>query len=246
MSGRFGSRACLFNDSAIRRRRLAWAVGIFSLAAVSAMLTAQQTANLAVAAPATVTFTVDFPQSNPEHYSIAVDARGHARYECRGKVENDAEEEPYETEFEVSAANRQRIFEWTKQAQYFAENVDSGNHKLAFTGTKQLSYQDGQGSHTARYVYSNLAPVRQLTALFQNMGGTLEYGQRLAYYHRYQKLALDEELKRMEAQARNNELSEIQGLAPVLREIVEDNSVINGVRARAQELMQMGNNGAGH
>jgi hypothetical protein len=72
------------------------------------------------------------------------------------------------------------------------------------------------------------------------MAATLEYGQRLSYYHHYQKLALDEELKRMEAQAKSNELSEIQGVAPVLREIVEDASVINVVRARAQKLMQMG------
>jgi hypothetical protein len=76
------------------------------------------------------------------------------------------------------------------------------------------------------------------------MAGTLEYGRRLAYYHRYQKLALDDELKRMETQAKNNELSEIDGVAQVLREIVDDASVINVVRARAQRLMQMGT-GAG-
>jgi hypothetical protein len=78
------------------------------------------------------------------------------------------------------------------------------------------------------------------------MAGTLEFGRRLAYYHRYQKLALDEELKRMEAQARNNELSEIQGVRPVLQEIAEDASVMNVVRARAKELIQMGSStGAG-
>ena len=72
------------------------------------------------------------------------------------------------------------------------------------------------------------------------MAGTLEYGRRLAYYHRYQKLALDEELRHMEAQAKNAQLSEIQGVAPVLQEIVEDTSVINVVRARAKELIEMG------
>jgi hypothetical protein len=103
-----------------------------------------------------------------------------------------------------------------------------------------LSYQDGQRSNTARYDYSNLTPVRQLTVLFQNIAATMEYGRRLTYYHRYQKLALDEELKRMEAQAKNNDLSEIQGVGPVLQEIYDDVSVINGVRARAKELMEMG------
>ncbi|MGB8989773.1 MAG: hypothetical protein WCC37_24460, partial [Candidatus Sulfotelmatobacter sp.] len=116
--------------------------------------------------------------------------------------------------------------------------------KLAFTGDKILSYQDGQQSYTAHYNYSGLEPVRQLTALFQGMEATLDYGRRLAYYHRYQKLALDDELKRMEAQARNNELSEIQSVEPVLQSIVEDNSVINMVRARARALIQMESNAA--
>ncbi|MGA9390365.1 MAG: hypothetical protein WBV69_07960 [Candidatus Sulfotelmatobacter sp.] len=191
-----------------------------------------------VSAP-TVTFTLDFPQSDPTHYSIAVDESGHASYECTVKADEDSEPRAYRMEFEVTARTREHIFEWTKQAKFFSDKVDSGNRKLALTGEKQLSYQDGQRSTTARYNFSNLDPVRQLTALFQNMAGTLDYGRRLEYYHRYQKLALDEELKRMEEQARNNELSEIQGVAPVLQEILDDTSVINVARARAKELMQM-------
>jgi hypothetical protein len=194
-----------------------------------------------------VTFALDFPQSNPERYSISVDAAGHVRYECTGKVTDDSEEQNYRAEFDMSAANRERIFELAKEAKYFAGKIDSGNRKLAFTGTKTLSYQDGQRSAAAEYNYSPLVPVQQLTSLFQNIGSTMEYGWRLAYYHRYQKLALDEELKNMEAQARKNELSEIQGVAPVLQEILEDSSVINLVRARARDMIQLGHNpAAGH
>jgi hypothetical protein len=76
--------------------------------------------------------------------------------------------------------------------------------------------------------------------LFQKMAGTLDYGRRLTYDHRYQKLALDDVLKRMEAQAKSDELTEIQSLTPLLQEIVEDNSVINQVRARAKELIEIG------
>jgi hypothetical protein len=242
-------RAFLIRASLIRDM-IAWrpvGMGVLAVAAMSALLMSQQAAGGSAASTAMVTFTLDFPESNPEHYSIAVDATGHASYECTGKVVEDSDEETYRTEFNVSAGNRERIFEWAKQAKYFAGKIDSGNGKVAFTGAKLLSYQDGQRSNTARYNYSTVGPVRQLTALFQNVAGTLEYGRRLAYYHRYQKLALDDELKRMEAQAKNNELSEIQGVAPVLQEIFEDTSVINVVRARAKELMKMGNSAAaGH
>ncbi len=215
------------------------ALSLLVLAGTAAQSFSQEAANGAASGP-TVTFTLDFPQSNPSYYSITVSASGHASYESMVKFSDDAEEQEYTTEFDVSSGNRQRIFDWAKQAQYFAGKVDSGNRKLAFTGAKILSYQDGPKSNTAHYNYSNQEPVREMTALFQNMAETLEYGRRLGYYHRYQKLALDEELKHMETQARNNELSEIQGVRPVLQEIAEDTSVINVVRARAKELMQMG------
>jgi hypothetical protein len=221
-------------------RRWWWAAAVvLATVGMSPLARSQQAASDGAAPVAVVTFTLDFPNSEPTHYSIAVDANGHTTYECTAKADEDSEEETYRMEFEMTPANRARIFEWAKEAKYFSRQIDSGNHKLAFTGDKILSYQDGQRSATERYNYSNLEPVRQLTTLFQNMAGTLDYGRRLTYYHRYQKLALDEELKRMEAQAKNNELSEIQGVAPVLQAIVEDASVINVVRARAKELMQM-------
>jgi len=220
------------------------AIAALMLGAMSGRLLAQ--ADGGRAARATVTFTLDFPQSKPEHYSIAVGANGHAVYECKGAIaEGSEEEDDYRAEFEVSAENRAKLFEWAKQAGYFSGKIDSGNDKLAFTGAKVLSYQDDQRSNTARYNYSNVEAVRELTGLFQKMAGTLEYGRRLAYYHRYQKLALDDELKHMEEQARNDELSEIQGVAQVLREISDDTSVINVVRARARELIQM-SAGNGH
>jgi hypothetical protein len=219
-------------------------LGVLAVAAMSAPSASQQASSGSAPATAIVTFTLDFPQSNPEHYLIAVDGAGHARYECNGKVAEDSEEQAYRAEFEVSAGTRARIFLLAKQAQYFAGEIDSGNRKLASTGTKLLSYQDAERSNSARFNYSNLEPVRELTALFQNIAATLEYGQRLTYYHHYQKLALDGELKRMEAQAMNHELSEIQGVAPVLQEILDDTSVINVVRARAKELIEMGSGAA--
>ena len=236
------TRALQVHAFRLRDSSTCFAIGVVLMAAVmSASSMAQQAADGNAASAATVTFTLDFPQSNPERYSIAVDTSGHALYECTGRVAEDSEDEAYRSEFQVSAGNRERVFALTRQARYFAGEIDSGKNKLAFTGTKILTYQDGQHSSSARYNYSNLVPVQQLTTLFQNMEATLEYGRRLAYYHRYQKLALDDELKRMETQAKNNELSEIQSVAPVLQEILEDSSVINVVRARAKELIEMGN-----
>jgi hypothetical protein len=192
---------------------------------------------------ATVTFSLDFPASEPEHYSIAVSADGHARYECSAKMSADSEDrESYQSEFTFSDATRARIFDLAAQAHYFSGKIDSGNRKLAFTGAKKLIYTDGQRSNTAEYNFSPVAPVQQLTALFQGVAATLDFGRRLEYDHRYQKLALDDQLKKMEDMARRGELAELQAVKPILQKIYDDPSVLNVVRARSQLLMEMGNN----
>jgi hypothetical protein len=223
---------------AFNRMRPNWARSTFPLFFVALFLVAIPSS---AAQTATITYTQDFPGSDPAHYSIAVNKEGHAKYESSGKLSNDSDElQTYQYEFELSAKNRGHIFELARQAKYFAGNVDSGNDKLAFTGAKKLTYQDGARIQSASYNYSRLPAVGQLTAFFQNLSATLEYGRRLSYYHRYQKLALDEELKRMEAQAKDGSLSELQAVQPVLEEIVADSSVMNVVRARAQRLIAMG------
>jgi len=86
--------------------------------------------------------------------------------------------------------------------------------------------------------------VQELTAFFQGLSTTLEFGHRLDYYLRYQKLALDEELKKMEEMSNSHELEEISAVAPVLQKIVDDPAVIKVVRARAERLLQpAGNSG---
>ena len=102
---------------------------------------------------------------------------------------------------------------------------------------RRLSYKDGKRSGESTFNYSSQPAVQQLTDLFQDLSTTLEFGRRLHYDHRYQKLALDEELKRMEETARNGPLVELTAIAPILQQIVGDATVMNVSRARAQRLL---------
>ncbi len=101
-----------------------------------------------------------------------------------------------------------------------------------------LTYKDARRSGESTYNYSTNPAVQELTTLLQSLSATLECGHRLQYDRRYQKLALDEELKRMEALAHNNELVEVTAIQPILDQIVADPSVINVTRARAQRLLE--------
>ena len=108
---------------------------------------------------------------------------------------------------------------------------------MAFTGSKTLRYKEGLRNSEATYNYSPDVAVQDLTNLFQNLSATLELGHRLEYSLRYQKLALAEELRRTEEGARLSPPLEIQAIAPILKQIVADSSVMNVSRARAQWLL---------
>ena len=189
---------------------------------------------------ATVNFSFDFPNSSPEHYSLKVDKDGHAHYESVGKASDESDDrQTYQTDCELSDATRVRIFDLAAQAHYFSGKIDSGNKKLAFTGSKKLSYNDSQRNSSADFNYSTIPAVQQLTTLFQSLSATLEFGRRLAYFHRYQKLALDDELTHMEEAARRGEIIELQTVKPVLQQIYSDETVMNIDRARALRIMDM-------
>jgi hypothetical protein len=188
-----------------------------------------------------ISFSLSFPGSQPDRYSIAIPLNGDASYTSDGQLVQGSDASDIKLTFVVSAPTRARIFELAKKAHYFSEDVDSKKKNLAFTGTKVLIYNDGQKESRASYNYSSVAPVQELTELFEDMSSTLEFGRRLEYYHRYQKLALDDELKRMEEMANQNQLHELAAVAPVLQQIADDNTVINPVRARAQRMLAKAN-----
>src|SRR3989442_15034563 len=194
--------------------------------------------------PATVTFTLDFPNSEPDHYVISVASDGHASYESNGKLSAEAQDDAYRLDFSLSPASRARIFDLAKRAHYFQGDIDSKKRNLSSTGSKTLTYKDDQRSTQAAYNYSPLAAVQELTQLFQNLSATLEFGHRLQYFHHYQKLALDDELKRMEETDKQNGLTELAAVAPILQQIANNNSGINPVLERAQRVLERA--GPGH
>ena len=188
--------------------------------------------------PPTVRFTVDFPGANPAHYEIVVPENGPCSYSSNGQLQQDSE--PADTtplQFTLSEAVRAQIFDLARKAHYFAGKIDSGKKNLANTGAKTLAYQDTQRNTQATYNYSMNPPVQQLTQVFQSLSTTLEYGRRLQYFHKYEKLALDDDLKRMEELKRQNSLGDVNAISGVLNSIANDRSVINVSRARALRLL---------
>ena len=193
-----------------------------------------------------VRFTFNFPASDPMHYEISVLADGHGSYSSQSRSGTEAElpadsahaaAELYQTEFTASPSTAARIFDLARQANYFEGTLASSKKHMAFMGDKTLSYQAPGRSTHASYNYSSLPEVQQLTEIFQDLAASLELGRRLDHDLRYQKLALEDELKRMEDMVNDRHLQELLPLAPILQKIADDPAIIKLSRSRAQRLL---------
>jgi hypothetical protein len=187
---------------------------------------------------ATVQFKLDFPHSNPAHYEITVQSDGHASYVSNGDLGNSTNDDTTPFEFSISQKTRQDIFELAKKANYFSGKVDSGNPRIANMGTKTLIYKDDAHNTSATYNYSLDPAVQQITSILQDLSTVLEYGRRLTWFHKYQKLALEDDLKQMEERQRTKTLGDIAAIAPLLKQIANDQSVMRMTRARAMRLLE--------
>jgi hypothetical protein len=186
----------------------------------------------------TVIFTLDFPGANPSHYEIVVPKSGPGSYSSDGKLSDQSDAaDPASIDFNLSDSTRSQVFDLAKRANYFSGKVDSGRKNIANTGEKTLAYKDSTHTAQATYNFSTIAAVQQLTSTFQGLSTALECGRRLTFFRKYQKLALDDELKSMEELTRDNMLGDVETIAPILKGIADDPSVMNVSRARALRLL---------
>jgi len=189
-------------------------------------------------AASNIAFEQTFPGSDPAHYVFSVASDCHATYESNGKLTPESEDDDsFHLEFTASQATCAKVFDLAKQAHYFEKEIDSKKKNLASTGVKVLSYKDAQKSAKATYNYSTIPSVQELTEIFQGLGATLEFGRRLEYDHHYQKLALDDEMRRMQESETSRGLQDVSAIEAILQQIIDDPSVIQVVRVRAQRLL---------
>jgi hypothetical protein len=188
-------------------------------------------------ANATIQFKLDFQGSNPSHYEITVTSDGHGSYVSNGVLREGESSDPEPLEFVISNSTRQQLFDLAKRAKYFSGKVESGRKNIANTGAKTLIYKDAAHNTSATYNFSPQLPIQEITAIFQGLSGVLEYGRRLTWFHKYQKLAIDGDLKQMEERQRDGTLGDVAAIAAVLKAIADDPSVMNMDRSRALRLL---------
>lgn len=219
-------------------------LGIFALVSYNSLAQTGDGAAVKTGQPAvpTVTFTVDWPEAEPSHYVLTIDASGAAVYQSTGGKSVGGQ--PYSLKFTVSEGTRSRVFDTARSLDYFNRDFEYKKGKIAFTGKKTLTYADGERKLETSYNWSDNTSLRKFTELLQGISTTLEFGRSLGYLRRYDKLGLNAELKRMDELAAAGHLAELQVLSAELEQIAGDSSVMEIARQKARRLLQRANAGS--
>ena len=188
-----------------------------------------------------ISFDLYWEAATPQNYTVTMDANGKSQYVSRSPTrppEGSDEPEPdYQLEFTMSAANRDRILHLAKELNYFNGSFDYTQHKVANTGKKTLTYIDPIRNFHTTYNYSENKSIEEITRIFQGISNTVEHGRKLQFMKRFDKLALASELQALESMSQSNYLAEVQIIAPILKNIANDPTVLHLARQSASRLL---------
>ena len=216
-----------------------WFLPLLFVQALS-VLAQQPTAVPAPAVPTqpSVRFSFDWSQGFPwQTYSVTVQSDGKCRFDGTPHADETNDTDPYQQDFTMSAANRQKIFDLAQKLNYFRGDFASPMKRIAQTGQKTLQYQSPQVRGSATYNWSQNPDVEELTRLFTAISTTIDFGRKLAFQYRFDKLGMDKLLKELEDQQASHGVEELAIIAPMLRKIANDPNLMNISRQSAERLL---------
>jgi len=198
-----------------------------------------------------ITFKFDWDQGRPWlRYSIAVDDAGNTHFEGIGNPIESGDSDSFSQDFIMTDANRQKLFELAKKLDYFQGSFEAKQKNIAKTGQKTLGYhgRDTGGGHAAEhstnYNYSPNTDVQELTRIFQSIAATVDYGRKLAFKYRFDKLGMDAQLQSLRDMQASHYVEELQAIEPILQKIAADPNMMHINRLTAKQLLRsMGTGG---
>ena len=170
-------------------------------------------------------------------YSIKVQADGKAHFEGDPNPAETGEGDSFQQDLHVSESNRRKIFDLAKNLNYFQGDFDY-HKKIAQTGKKTLEYQSTAIHNSTTYNWSQNADVQALTRIFQSIATTLDYGRKLAYQYRFDKLGMDARIRELEQLQQQGYVEELQAIEPILQKIADDPNLMRISRESAKHLLK--------
>ncbi len=139
--------------------------------------------------------------------------------------------------FQLAAADTDAIFALGDKLRHFGKTLESGL-KLANMGLKTFRYEGADGTHEAKFNYSEDADARVLLDWFERIAETERALIALETAVRFDKLGVQEAILQVEMLRDQKRLVAEQQFLPLLDRVVKNESFLHMARARAATLTE--------
>jgi hypothetical protein len=215
--------------------RLALITACLLLGSVCAL--AQQPTGLAPAS--TVVYKLVWDKGLPwSEYTFTVNENGATHFKGTLNPAEGSGDDTVEQDFTMSEANLHEIFQSAKATDYFQGQFETKQKNVAKTGTKTLEFHSPSVNTSASFNFSPNPTMQQLTKLFAAIATTIDYGRKLTYQYRFDKLGIDTRLKELVELRASGMAQELQAIEPILRKIADDDGLMHMARTQARQLLK--------
>jgi hypothetical protein len=182
----------------------------------------------------------------PAHWTIDVhpDGSAHFRSQRGDAARNDdqgIEPPDVDRDFHLSAGFAERIFQVAHRKKLFSVECES-HLRVAFQGTKKLTYSGPDGQGTCEFNYSKDLEIQSLGDDLISVANTMVEGARLQNLLLHDRLGLDRETELLTESAADGRAQEFGSIRDILERLADDSSVLERVRRRARALLDRAQN----
>ena len=189
------------------------------------------------------TIRVDFsnPGLTPSQWTLEFrpDGKGHFRSERGNAATGDPrvlEAPNIDRDVQVSPKFAEHAFQVAQHRKYFRTECES-HLKVAFQGTKKLSYSGPKGEGSCEFNYSRDAEIQALGDSMVAVATTVIEGARLETLLQHDPLGLDKEIQNVQEAAGDGRAQQICSIRGILERLSDDPAVLERVRKRAKALL---------
>ena len=186
---------------------------------------------------------VDFsnPGLSPSQWTLEFhpDGTGHFHSEGRAAAPHDPKflEAPnIDRDVQVSPKFAEHAFQVAQHRKFFNSECES-HLKVAFQGTKKLTYTGPKGEGSCEFNYSRDAEIQALGDSLVAVATTIIEGARLEALLQHDPLGLDKEIQSVQEAAGDGRAQQICSIRDILERLSADPAVLERVRKRAKALL---------
>ena len=177
-----------------------------------------------------ITYSKDFPNSQPAYFAIVVYEDGQGFYKSSPDDRNPLS-------FQFPADRTAEMFGLAGKLNRFKDGMLESNRKVANTGKKTLIYQNGEERYEVAFNHTEKPDAFALVSMFEKISQSQQHILRLKYLLRFDRLGVVKELLQLESDLDAGRLLATAEVAPLLEQIRNDRALVHVAQERAVQIL---------